>query len=99
MNGAGLAVFLVLYFRGFWVQGSALLRIALALVGLGVVLSPYNMGASAFFIYGAAFLGDAAPARRRGPLAARSSSRSSRSRRGSCRSMCRPGCRASCSAC
>ena len=59
MNGAGLAVFLVLYFRGFWVQGHALLRIALALVVLGVVLSPYNMGASVFFIYGAAFLGDA----------------------------------------
>src|SRR6187402_1382572 len=59
MNGAGLLVFLVLYFRGFWVQGHALLRIALALVALGVVLSPYNMGASVFFIYGAAFLGDA----------------------------------------
>ncbi len=60
INGAGLVVFLVLYFRGFWSHGQGLLRIALALVGLGVVLSPYNMGANAFFIYGAAFLGDAA---------------------------------------
>ena len=59
LNGAGLVVFLVLYFRGFWSHGQALVRIVLALVGLGVVLSPYNMGASAFFIYGAAFLGDA----------------------------------------
>ena len=59
LNAVGLIVFLVLYFRGFWLQGQALLRIALALVGLGVILSPHNMGASAFFIYGAAFLGDA----------------------------------------
>ena len=68
LNGAGLVAFLVLYFRGFWVGGQRLLRIALALVALGVVLSPYNMGANAFFIYGAAFLGDAVrPDREPGP--------------------------------
>jgi two-component system sensor histidine kinase DesK len=59
LNGAGLVVFLVLYFRAFWLRGQALLRIALVIAGLGVVLSPHNAGANAFFIYGAAFLGDA----------------------------------------
>ena len=60
INAAGLLVFLVLYFRAFWLQGASLLCMAFAIVGLGVVLSPHNIGASAFFIYGAAFLGQAA---------------------------------------
>lgn len=59
INAAGLVIFLVLYFRAFWLQGQSLLRMALVIVGLGVLLSPHNMGANAFFIYGAAFLGDA----------------------------------------
>ena len=59
-NAAGLVAFLVLYFRGFWVGGNALLKIAFAIVGLGVLLTPINPGANAFFIYGAAFLGEAA---------------------------------------
>ena len=59
IHGTGLVVFLVLYFRAFWLPREALLRMALLIAGLGVVFSPYNMGASAFFIYGAAFLGDA----------------------------------------
>jgi len=59
VEGATLAVFLALYFRGFWVGGRALLRISLALVALGLVTTPGNAGASAFFIYGAAFIGDA----------------------------------------
>ena len=59
-NGAGLVVFLALYFRAFWLRGGALVSMAFAIVGLGVVLCPINPGANAFFIYGAAFLGDAA---------------------------------------
>ena len=59
IDGATLAVFLFLYFRGFWVRGRALLGIAMALAALGVVTVPGNAGASAFFIYGAAFVGDA----------------------------------------
>lgn len=59
INAGGLVVFLALYFRAFWLRGHALLRTALAIVGLGVILSPHNMGANAFFIFGAAFLGDA----------------------------------------
>jgi two-component system sensor histidine kinase DesK len=59
IHSAGLVVFLVLYFRAFWLRGNALLAMAFAIVALGVVLIPINFGASAFFIYGAAFLGDA----------------------------------------
>jgi len=59
VNAAGLVAFLALYFRGFWVGGQRLVTIAFAIVGLGVLLIPMNPGANAFFIYGAAFLGDA----------------------------------------
>lgn len=64
IHAVGLVVFLCLYFRAFWLKGEALLRMALVIAGLGVVLSPHNAGANAFFIYGAAFLGEAVrPAR------------------------------------
>jgi two-component system, NarL family, sensor histidine kinase DesK len=59
IDGAGLAAFLTLYFRAFWLRGTAMLKAALAIVALGVLLSPRNAGASCFFIYGAAFVGDA----------------------------------------
>ena len=61
LDAAVIVAFLALYFRGFWVTDDALLRIAFAIVALGVVYSPRNAGASVFFIYGAAFLGDAVP--------------------------------------
>ena len=54
---AVLLVFLVLYFRGYWLKGRQLLPVAFAIVALGVVMSPRNPGASVFFVYGAAFLG------------------------------------------
>ena len=59
LDAAVMAVFLVLYFRGFWVHGGALLRLAFLIVALGVLYTPRNPGASVFFIYGAAFLGEA----------------------------------------
>lgn len=61
IDAAVVVVFLALYFRGFWVEGRARLAIALAIVALGVVLSPRNPGAVVFFIYGGSFLGEAAP--------------------------------------
>ena len=60
IDGTALVVFLVLYFRAFWLQGPALVRMAFAIVLLGVILIPRNPGASTFFIFGAAFLGQAA---------------------------------------
>lgn len=53
----GTAIFLVLYFRGFWVSGRKILPIIAAIVLIGVVVTPFNSGGAAFFIYGAAFLG------------------------------------------
>src|SRR5262245_34371786 len=58
---AALAVFIVLYFRGYWVEGNAKLPIIAGLVVLGAVMTPLNPGAICFFIYGAAFLGGVGP--------------------------------------
>jgi two-component system sensor histidine kinase DesK len=60
IDGAALVLFLFLYFRAFWCRGAQLLWISFAIVAIGVVLVPRNPGASTFFIYGAAFLGEAA---------------------------------------
>ncbi len=60
IDGSALIVFLVLYFRAFWLEGRDLLRMAFVIVALGAVLVPRNHGAAVFFIYGAAFLGEAA---------------------------------------
>ena len=59
IDGGAALVFLALYFRGFWVRERALLQIAFAIVALGVLCTPRNPGASVYFIYGAAFLGEA----------------------------------------
>ncbi|HXO20597.1 MAG TPA: sensor histidine kinase [Thermoanaerobaculia bacterium] len=58
-TAAGLAVFLVLYFWGHWREGPALLWNVGGIVLLAIVFSPTNPGASSFWIYAAAFLGDA----------------------------------------
>jgi two-component system, NarL family, sensor histidine kinase DesK len=58
IDGPALVLFLALYFRGFWVRDKALLAVAFAIVGIGMLLAPRNPGASCFFIYAAAFMGD-----------------------------------------
>ncbi|HXW07868.1 MAG TPA: sensor histidine kinase [Vicinamibacterales bacterium] len=63
IDGPALVVFLVLYFRGFWVSGRRLVRISFGILALGLLLAPRNPGASSFVIYAAAFLGEAAPPR------------------------------------
>jgi len=59
------AVFLVLYFYGFWQAraGWRLKAVATAIVLLGVVCSTFNGSAAVFFIYGASFFGYVAPKR------------------------------------
>ncbi|HEX8391532.1 MAG TPA: sensor histidine kinase [Longimicrobium sp.] len=52
-----LAVFLVSYFRGFWVQGRGLLLVIAVQTALGVALVRQNPGASVFLIYAASFAG------------------------------------------
>src|SRR5579863_2543523 len=59
----GMAVFLVLFFWGYWLKGRKLLWIVLAITLLGVGFAPFNPGSSVYFVYAAAFLcqtGDAA---------------------------------------
>jgi len=53
----GLALFLVLYFRGFWLENRASIPIIIAITLLGVGCFPFNPGAGSFFIYAAAFAG------------------------------------------
>jgi two-component system sensor histidine kinase DesK len=54
---AGLVAFLVVYFRGYWVDGARRLPVIAALVVLGVGLSFVNPGAWMFFVYASAFVG------------------------------------------
>ena len=58
IDGPALLLFLALYFRGFWLCGTPLLGVIAGIVAIGIVLAPRNIGASCFFIYGAAFLGE-----------------------------------------
>lgn len=53
----GIVVFLVTYFRGYWVAGGGLVGIVAAQALLGVAFAPINTGASVFFIYATAFAG------------------------------------------
>lgn len=62
-TGAGAAVFLALYFRAYWVEGRTLLGYIAAIVLLGVLYTPFNSGAGAFFIYAAAFAGSVGTSR------------------------------------
>lgn len=53
---AGGAVFLALYFRGFWYSDRRILWFAGGILLLGILFAPYNWGANALFIYAAAFV-------------------------------------------
>jgi len=55
---AGLVAFLAAYFRGYWLRGVKLLRVALFITALAVAFSFVNVGASVFFVYAAAFAGN-----------------------------------------
>lgn len=58
IDGPALALFLVLYFRGFWLNGPAILPVIFGIVAIGLLTAPRNPGASCFFIYAAGFVGD-----------------------------------------
>ncbi|MEO6194008.1 MAG: sensor histidine kinase [Thermoanaerobaculia bacterium] len=58
LTAAGLTVFLVLYFRGYWLEGPKVLWCAGGVLLLGVLYCPFNPGASSFFVYAAAFLAE-----------------------------------------
>jgi two-component system sensor histidine kinase DesK len=55
-NIAGIVVFLVLYFWGYWLNGRKVLWIVLAILLLGIGFAPFNPGVSVYFVYAASFL-------------------------------------------
>lgn len=55
----GTAVFLVLYFWGHWLRGPRKVFAMAGLAALGSLFAPINPGASVFFVYAAAFTGEA----------------------------------------
>ncbi|MEO8200927.1 MAG: histidine kinase, partial [Gemmatimonadota bacterium] len=60
---ASVAVFLVFYFRVYWVSGNRILWYVAGIAGLGAALAPINHGAATYFIYASAFLGHLPSAR------------------------------------
>jgi two-component system sensor histidine kinase DesK len=62
-TAAAVAIFLPLYFYGYWLAGRKLLPVVIAIAAIGAVLTPINLGGSVFFIYAAAFLGETGPPR------------------------------------
>jgi two-component system sensor histidine kinase DesK len=58
-DAASIALFLPLYFRGYWSNRRQLLWIIAGITLLGVIFSPTNPGASVYFIYAAGFSGEA----------------------------------------
>ena len=55
-----MAVFLPLYFNGYWRTGRRLLGTVAGCLLIGIVWLPFNTGAMPFFGYGSAFVGRAA---------------------------------------
>jgi two-component system sensor histidine kinase DesK len=61
---AGLGLFLGLYLRSWWLDGSRRLPLVAALAVLGALLAPIDPGALAFFTYATGLVGGAAAGRR-----------------------------------
>jgi two-component system sensor histidine kinase DesK len=57
LNIVGLAVFLILYFIGFWFEDRKVWVAPIGMTMLGVILLPLNPGSSVFFVYATTFLG------------------------------------------
>ena len=57
LSAVAIVAFLPLYRYVYWVKGSRAVLIILAMCGIGVALSPVNVGANTFFIFAAYFAG------------------------------------------
>jgi len=62
LTALATAVFLPLYFWGYWLAGRKALIPAGLIALLGIICAPFNFGASVFFVYAAAYLGCAGSA-------------------------------------
>lgn len=63
VTALGVVVFLVLYFRAYWLAGWQLLLPIGGIVVLGALFAPINYGAGGFIIYAGAFAGRLGPER------------------------------------
>lgn len=63
LTAGATAAFLPLYFYGYWARGWRLIAVVSAIALIGAVVTPWNPGASVFFIYAAALLGESGPPR------------------------------------
>jgi two-component system sensor histidine kinase DesK len=54
-TGAGAALFLVLYFRGYWLEGRALWPVVIGIAAIGAALGVVNPIASTYFVFAASF--------------------------------------------
>ncbi|MGB5400295.1 MAG: hypothetical protein WBO71_08780, partial [Thermoanaerobaculia bacterium] len=57
LTAVGTAIFLPLYFWGYWLPGRKALIAVAAITLLGIVYAPLNWGASVFFVYASGYLG------------------------------------------
>lgn len=57
LTALGTAIFLPLYFWGYWLPGRQALIPAGLIALLGILYAPINFGASVFFVYASAYLG------------------------------------------
>ncbi len=55
---ACVSAFLPLYFWGYWLQGKKVLMPMAGIAALGMLAAKWNPGASVFFVYSAAFVGE-----------------------------------------
>jgi len=62
LTALGTAIFLPLYFWGYWLSGRRALIPAALITLLGILYAPINFGSSVFFVYAAAYLGCAGSA-------------------------------------
>ncbi|MGB5659234.1 MAG: sensor histidine kinase [Thermoanaerobaculia bacterium] len=57
LTAVGTAIFLPLYFWGYWLSGRKALIAVAGITLLGIVYAPLNWGASVFFVYASGYLG------------------------------------------
>ena len=62
LTALGTALFLPLYFWGYWLSGRKALMAVAGLTLLGIVFAPINWGSSVFFVFAAGHLGYVGPA-------------------------------------
>ena len=61
LTSLSIVAFLILYFRGYWICGRAILPTIAAITFLGVITFPINPGCGVYFVFAAAFAARTGP--------------------------------------